>query len=62
MLHWETEQRQQMTLPISIDSCPGFTAKDALEMCGESGSNGAQLLLLSSRLAGYQISTALEGP
>lgn len=27
-------QRQQMTLPVGVDSRPGFTAKDALEMCG----------------------------
>ena len=54
-------QRQQVTLLIGADSHPGFTARDVLEMSGETGSNGAQLLLLSSRLAGYQISTSLEG-
>lgn len=50
-----------MTLHIGVDSRPVFTARDALEMSGEMGSSGAQLVLLSSRLAGYQISTALEG-
>lgn len=49
-----------MTLFIGVDSCPEFAARDVLEMTGETGSNRAQVLLLSSRLAGYQINTALE--
>lgn len=35
-------QTQQVTLLTGVDSCPGFTARDVLEMSGATDSNGAQ--------------------